>query len=390
MMKNERLLAYLFASFAGYYLIANISIYKSFLLVAIAFIVIVIGYTKLGKKYKSNDHGEPILFFLAWLFTFLWALVVNGDSLGFGAITILSYNALYLNLNRDYQLAITKLFIWGLSFLFFFSVVEYLIFLTTGAGFVLENVTRTTLKQSTFFYHLVFNIIQISDRTLRFQGLADEPGQMGTFCGMVLFLVKKLEMNKFPFYIFLISGLLSFSLAFYILLLIFLLSNIKDNYKSAIVMIVFMSIVLWHFQEQFNEKIIERISNTDKIDNRTGEVFDALFLSAVITGKIWFGVGGDNISKMVDGLGEGCSGAKVFLLQYGVICFVVLFLMYNYIYIKRCRGNISYYEWLFLVAFWLSFYQRQAIYFPFNTIIFFTIPITQNVARFPSRNISTC
>jgi hypothetical protein len=395
-MKKEKYIAYLFAFLAIYYLIANFSIYKSFVAVAIAFVFVVIGYFYLPKRYKSKSYKEPLLYFSAWSFLYLWSFLISGEVIGFGYITILVYSVLFLSLNLDYQLTIAKFFIWGLSILCLCSATEYVIYLITGQGIVLGSATRTTVAQSTYFTHYIFNLILNGDHAIRFQGLADEAGRLGTLCGMLIFLIRKLEMSKWPFYIILMSGLLSFSLAFYVLLAIFLLSMSKSSLRNSLLAVCFVSVVLWLVQDQFNERILERISDTENIDNRTGEVFDVYFYAAVQSGQIWIGTGGDQITAIADYSGGGVGGAKVFLLQYGVICFVLIFIIYNFIYIRRCRGKVSNLDWLFLLAFWLSFYQRQTIFFPFTMIIFFVMPLAGNnikklsaIKKIEKNNIAT-
>jgi len=378
MMKKERLLAYLFAFLAIYFLIANFSIYKSFVVVAIAIILIALGFSVLAQKYKSHSKEEAILYFSAWSFIYLWAYVFSGESIGLGTIAILVYTIMYLSLSLDYQLKIAKYFIWVLSVLCFFSIIEFVFYIATGKGIILQYVTRTTVIQSTYFNHLLFNIIRISDLVLRFQGLADEPGRMGTLCGMLLFLTRRLDISKWPFYIFLFCGLLSFSLAFYILLVIFYITSAKVEFKKTFAILCIMSLALWMVQEQFSSRILERISDFENVDNRTDDVFDSYFDAAVKSGAIWVGVGNEQVSRISEESGEGYGGAKVFMMRYGIISVIVLFIMYNYIYIKRCRGRIDHYDWLFLLAFWLSFYQRQTIYLPFTMIVFFTMPLAKN------------
>lgn len=377
-MKKEKYIAYLFAFLAIYYLIANFSIYKSFVAVAIAFVFVVIGYFYLPKRYKSKSYKEPLLYFSAWSFLYLWSFLISGEVIGFGYIIMLVYSVLFLSLNLDYQLTIAKFFIWGLSILCLCSATEYVIYLITGQGIVLGSVTRTTAVQSTNFTHYIFNLILNGRYAIRFQGLADEAGRLGTLCGMLIFLIRKLEMSKWPFYIILVSGLLTFSLAFYVLLAIFLLSMSRLSLRNSLMAVCFISVVLWFLQDQFNERILERISDTENVDNRTGEAFDRIFNDAFQSGQIWIGTGNERIISLSEEFDRGLGGGKVFLLQYGVICFVLIFFMYNYIYIKRCRGKVSYFDWLFLLAFWLSFYQRQTIFFPFTMITFFVMPLARN------------
>lgn len=102
----------------------------------------------------------------------------------------LMYAIFFLRISYELQARIIKCFAWVLAMLLTCSVVEYIIYETTGWGIVLGQATRVTTVRESYFTNLAFNLIG-ADRVgvgARFQSIADEPGRIGTLCGMLLFL----------------------------------------------------------------------------------------------------------------------------------------------------------------------------------------------------------
>jgi hypothetical protein len=89
------------------------------------------------------------------------------------------------------------------------------------------------------------------------------------------------------------------------------------------------------------------------------EQFDRLFRHAFETGELWLGKGDIGYRARVEGKN---AGGKVWWYHYGITSFFVVFFCYNYIYVSLCkRRRMSYGQFIFLLAFWVSFYQRSDI-----------------------------
>ena len=125
--------------------------------------------------------------------------------------------------------------------------------------------------------------------------------------------------------------------------------------------------------------IISRVEDTENIDNRTSETFDKYFEKAWKKGDLWFGVGVDNLPKQITmQIGNiqehGNAGAKKWIYEYGILSFIIIFIVYNSIY-KLRRGKMEGYDWVFLLVYWMSFYQRASLNAPFELLAFLAMPI---------------
>lgn len=375
-MNKERIFATLMALYAIYSLIANFCIYKKMTVVALLFMAISVDYIYLiGTGRVLRNLREAMIFLLIWVGVYGFATLYHGDNIGLVDLSYILYGAIFLSLKLQLQKKIVIAFVWGLSLLLLISLVEYILFETIHTGVIIGNVVRITVLEETYFTHLMFNLVgQLEAIRLRFQWLADEPGRIGTLCGMLMFLSWRIVKSRLPFYIFLVAGLLSFSLAFYIMLIVFLAATIIHSFKIVFFVTIVGIGVLFAAQDQWERLIIVR-TNQKNIDNRTSAVFNANFESSINTGQIWLGSGKERFLKVSSLSSGGNAGGKVWIFEYGVIWFIIVFGSYNYLYIHRCRGKLRLFDWMFLLAFWLSFYQRQTIDAPFTVLVFFAVPL---------------
>lgn len=367
------MLAIVFALFAIISLIADFSIYKFPYSQTLFFLLLLFLFFS-NNRTKQIGNKNSIIFLVGWAVVYAISFIINSSLPGFGLIISLIYGFLFLSLDKGVILSVFRFFVWFLTVLLVCSIVEYSIFQFLGKGFVLGSVVRTTEFTSSYFDHLLFNIIRTELLLPRFQSLADEPGRLGTLCGLLLFPVWRMKNLKFPFFVILIGGIITFSLAYYILLVIFLVSSIRHSFKTAILLLSFLAVVAYYLQDNLNYLILARFEETEKVDNRTSEVFDSYFERAIDNGEIWLGVGKEKMRIIAEESDGGNGGGKVWVLQYGVISFIVVLLIYNLIYYRICPKRFRFYDWFFLLAFWLSFYQRQTVYIPTTMLAFFSMP----------------
>lgn len=260
-----------------------------------------------------------------------------------------------------------------------FSLVEFIIYYFTGISLVSKHVVRSNGQE---FQNLVFNLVKEGGFP-RFQSLADEPGLIGTICGLLLFVVgrnpKQYQLERI---IIIISGVFTFSIAFFFLAAISLLShniNLKTLFFVALVLIA----VYYIFYDIVYSRIFIRFVD-GTFDNRATYEMRKAVLDAWNNGDLWLGCGLGAHESMEDGLAEdGGAGAIVFIYEFGIIGTLLVFLLYSLLVIKNswagAWGNL-----LYLLAFWASFYQRQTIDRPYTIMafiafsyIFFTEDITR-------------
>ena len=237
---------------------------------------------------------------------------------------------------------------------------------------------------STYYVHLIFNLQDSFMLFPRFQSISNEPGLIGTLCGFLLFYTGRNIKLRFPFIIFILCGLFSFSLAFYVILVLYLCSGLF-KVKTTIVMILTLFVVGSVTSQYIEELILFRIDkdSLSQMDNRTTATFDARFYQAWERGNLWLGVGSNNLpSDVTYGISNqqgGNAGAKKWIFEYGIISFVVLFIFSLKLYFRQRGEKLSFYDVFFLIVFWLSFYQRQTIADSYTLMAFCAVPLGEYV-----------
>ena len=294
----------------------------------------------------------------------------------------LIYAVLFLITSYELQVRVIKCFVWVLAILLACSIVEFTIYETTGWGVVLGQATRVTAVRETHFVNLVFNLIGTDYGEARFRSIADEPGRLGTLCGMLLFLTWRVRSLRIPFIVFVISGIISFSLAFFVLLGIFLITHVRVSLKKMIIGIAVIGATIYVTYDRFQEMIVMRImaddemADIDAIDNRTTAAFDKYFNQALEKGQLWLGVGANNLPEQINIESRGGNaGAKKWIFQYGFVALAFLFITFNKVFLRRLRRKPDIKDYGFLIAYWLSFYQRSDVMPPYFIITFMAIPI---------------
>ena len=305
---------------------------------------------------------------------------------------LLMYTVFFLRISYELQARIIKCFVWVLAILLACSIVEFAIYETTGWGIVLGQATRVTTVRESYFTNLVFNLIGTSYIDARFQSIADEPGRIGTLCGMLLFLTWRVRSLRIPFIVFTISGIISFSLAFYVLLSIFLVKHVRVSMKKMFVGIAVIGATIYVTYDRFEELIVMRImadgevEDIEDVDNRTTEAFDKYFNRALENGQLWLGVGANNLPKGIELESRGGNaGAKKWIFQYGIVALALLFITFNKVFLRRLRRKPKFKDWAFLIAYWLSFYQRSDVMPPCFIIAFMAIPIIDIIEAYDNQ-----
>lgn len=371
--------SYLLAIYLVYSTIANYSIYYIGLLPFFGVFLILFFYGMLIRpsiiaKERANDN---ICFILGWGVVFSISLFINGVLPRFLDIYGFLICLLILCIKIDIQKCVFRKFVWILSILFIISAVEYIIIILTGKGVIIADVTRVTEVKESHFYHYLFNIISVYDILYRFKGLFPEPGDMGTLCAFLLFSTWRIKSMRFPFFVFIVCGMMSLSLAFYVFLFIFLLTNVKPNIKNISVGVVLFAAFLYIFGNYFEGRLVDRLTsvdNVEELDNRTTDTFDHFFYRAYDKGDLWFGVGSDNLPSQVNSDG-GNAGAKKWIFQYGIIGFVLIFFIYNAVYYRRCNKRLGYHDIVFLLVFWACFYKSVPFLIPTLFLVYIMMPI---------------
>lgn len=399
MVKKADILVWAFVFIAMHTLIANFYLPKMQGTTTTFFILLLVIYfwtPNKGKLIKKRST-ESSIFLVGILAVYSITTFFNFCPPVLLQLFCLMYAVFFLRISYELQSRIIKCFVWVLAILLTCSIVEYTIYETTGWGIVLGQATRVTTVRETHFVNLLFNLIGTDVRELgglRFQSIADEPGRLGTLCGMLLFLTWRVPSLRFPFIVFTISGIISFSLAFFVLLGIFLITHVHVSLKKLAIGLVVIGATIYVVYDRFEEMIVMRVMADDEgemedieeIDNRTTAAFDKYFNQAFENGQLWLGVGLYNLPKQIDLESHGGSaGAKKWIFQYGFVALAILFFTFHKVFLRRLRRKPDIKDYGFLIAYWLSFYQRCDIMPPYFIIAFMAIPVIDIINEYDNK-----
>lgn len=194
----------------------------------------------------------------------------------------------------------------------------------------------------------------ISNFNIRFSGMFDEPGVIGSLA-VVFLLVDRFNLKSKQNIILLISGLLSFSLYFYLSIIAYILYLVSVKYRILIIFLCFLLYSITIKIEAVNTLVWDRIAIEDGNltgDNRSSDALDGAYENFIKSDDLFWGKGLEYALRFTD----GSSSYKLFLLAYGLIFSVTVFLafsLYGYFNIKKLKHVIIY---LFLILSML--YQR--------------------------------
>ena len=399
MVKKADILVWAFVFMAIHTLIANFYLLKSGGTTTVFFLLLLFIYLNTPNKGRLTikRSKESSIFLVGILAIFSITTFFNFCPPVLLQLFLLMYAMFFLRISYELQVRIIKCFVWVLAILLACSVVEFAIYETTGWGIVLGQATRVTTVRETYFTNLVFNLVGTHYIDARFQSIADEPGRIGTVCGMLLFLTWRVRSLRIPFIVFIISGIISFSLAFFILLGVFLITHIRVSLNKLLIGIAIIGTTIYVVYDRFEEMIIMRVmadeadgdgemADIEDIDNRTTAAFDKYFNNAFENGQLWLGVGANNLPKGIELESRGGNaGAKKWIFQYGIVALAFLFFTFNRVFLRRLRRKPDIKDYGFLIAYWLSFYQRSDVMPPYFIIAFMAIPIIDIINEYDNQ-----
>lgn len=351
-----------------------------FFLVLEALVMITVGVQFISHPSSFNTK------YLTYAIVFLFAYVLLSFTPllnGCGAyIKIFIFpviiSALFICLRVDLKVIILDKYIRIVSYILALSVVEYILYQVTGIGIILFNQND---YNGINYTQLLFNYIETDSLVPRFRSLTIEPGNIGTACGLLLFAASNSKRYRFQYIVFWISGIISFSLAFYALAAIHLISLRTKGIPFLALVAGALFILSIQFTDLYQVFIIGRLEDKslEEIDNRSHVDIDNLLTNSWNDGTIWFGKGNYVYSGRYDG--TFANGIRGHIYSYGIISVSWVIFVYLLIYLSeiracRLRKGDLFSALLFLVAFFVSYYQREYIFMidfvaPFVTMPYF-------------------
>ena len=326
------------------------------------------------KKEKTSRLSIQVI--VLYVFTFFYGFIntlLKGKITFFGVIDMIPNLLLVFLLcaSLDFSKKTYHYFTLFLSLLMAASIVSQLLY-TLG---ILPSIGTIVNPSQGRIYSVYPFLIkeQVTDvynlMGMRFAGAYDEPGAIGTMSAIIL-CIERFRIKSIKNIIFLITGLMSMSLAFYILLAVFSVLNalaIRRNIILTISIIFCIGLFYKYTNDNplFETLIWERLKWDEDKSGLAGEdrmVGDAdYYFDNYIKGTnaYWFG-----LSDTTDfwKAAEGSSSYKVVIAQNGVI-FLALYLL-CFIFIAFNYKERKFDVFIFLILLLANTMQRPNIYAP--------------------------
>lgn len=335
------------------------------------FLLIFVSLFYRRRMINNNSKIIAVLIGISSL-VYLLSLMTTFTLPSIGVIWGMIYAVIILKYKREDQLAAFNIFIKIFSCLLVLSLIEFFLAQVFGISIIIGNVTRIQTTSDTIqdFNHHIFNLIK-DDLLPRFQSLTSEPGDVGTICGLLLFIIGDKKEYRFPLIVFILSGLLTFSLAFYALVLIYA-TVVVVKQRSIYLVFVFAIVaffVYYYFGDVFQDRIIYRAETVEGLSSRSNDDFDRTYTSWLERGdsSLLFGNGNGATNEM--SIGKGVVGYKRELFDYGFVGVFLFLLSYFISFFKYNKWSMK--TILFWGVFMISWLQRSYFFFtPYLILVF--------------------
>lgn len=297
---------------------------------------------------------------------YVWAVVFVDRS---GIVTLLNFLAFAFIpiLRKDLVFATYKTFYRLIVFFLGLSIINYFFVrlgLTYG-GRIIEPLNKLKSYQYVMYWFLVE---PYGETAGRFHGIWDEPGFIGTICGLLL-IAERMNLKKKSNWVILIGGLLSLSFYFYVALIVGLIlfsSRLKHRW---LVMVVFFALFLVSYNNPYlYDKLWYRFEwneeeGTLEGDNRNSGSLASYYESIKGT-PAWFTGVGSAVAKDY----SGSASLNLIIVKHGFIFVFLNLLGYALLSLREIRNKKLWAA--FFVFFILTLYQRPGFYATYSIFLY--------------------
>ncbi|MHA6309138.1 O91 family O-antigen polymerase [Hafnia paralvei] len=385
---SEKITSWLFAFFA----VLSLWPFFSWKWPVIPISFIILAYFAYGCSllflYRRNFSLSGFFVFIVLFFVFLiFSLRPGGAPPWFNYYSFFSLLILLLPINKILDVAAR------FRILFAFSLIPgIIVYVLLLAGFDLPYTVleaHNELKESLGIFYRDYGvtlalshlILEVGNSTIiRFSGIYDEPGLLGTISALFL-LADKFNMKSKINIILLISGVISVSLVFYIFTIVgFLMQSNKKVIGIIFIIVLGVGVYNTPIYDNYLAKRFETSSSDGVIaDNRVSDCFKAEYEKfASSDSEVQLLGEGNNahLSTMCD-----VSSYKMYIYDYGYIGILVIAiaLIIQYTYPLLVTGNTFRYiksSLFFVFCFFISYYQRPVLFnLAFCLIFYYSISL---------------
>ena len=323
-----------------------------------------------AKKLNKDDKLLYFTYFLAAI-----AYGVANHNAMVGAFVILL--GIIAFSEEDFNRKVFSSFISLFSILVGLGVVSWLM-IYFGAlqpiGTV-ETISEDVSKQSGYLVY-PFTIMIANSDAIRFRGMFDEPGVIGSYSAILL-CINRFNLKDWRSYPLILSGILSFSFFFYIILFVYIAFQLVFIKKKPSYFVLFLVLIAGSFSLTKNNDIIYELLwrrfewDAEAVqfvgDNRSGaeSAIELFYQNIKGTKQYWFGV--DNKDQLLSILNESSSYKNAILL-YGMLFFLLYCFFFVFYGFKNITNRNAF--WVYSLVFIGMVYQRPSIYEPLLLFLF--------------------
>lgn len=366
--------------FPPYHMLATrLTILLSDIFYVLPFLLVLLDF----KRWERKDIKNAIGFGALWTTIWCASMLFNGDMPVAGVVLFAIFGTAFLTVNNKIRKLsfyyFTKLF----ALFLLLGIIEFLLYLK-GYYIPLGLTERSTTQGKYTLIQGIFNFFSLYSKTMfRFQSMAEEPGLIGTLCALMVFAIDRKVFKK-EFYVFIVSGIFTFSMAFFILISLYFATQLR-NIRTWVYIALALG-ALWEVYDTYKDTptvkhyVTKRFEKGKAADRRVTKEFDTYLQQKFIPSKkVFIGEGVKVMYRKKNILNRtgGNAGVKVMFLQIGLAGIGLLMWFYT----KTMFNNKGYsvMSLLFVLVFWLSFYQREYIIYPYMVMLAFS-PLLLNKA----------
>lgn len=344
------------------------NILSFFILLIGIFTMLVTNLLKINRNFLILNVFFSLLFFY---YNNKGIVGINGYGEGLFWMNLIAIN-IYIILDNKTKRKIFKYFIY----IFGISLIPAIIYHTLifiGVNVPWESFySNNNLKINEGGYYMKFPgaisymVHSFSLSNFRLCGMFYEPGYTGTIIALIL-TINKFDFKKTINKIFLIAGILTFSLAFYVIILIsiicyFLIDirKIKNALKKYYGYIILGIAILMSIWPIVYKKIVSRLVVTNghiSGNNRMSDEFKIY----------WDMFNSNNLGTKIFGLGNEAHyltntdvlSWKILIYDRGYFMILLMIILFVLIMII---GKLNKYKFIFITVFIISLYQRPLIF----------------------------
>lgn len=325
--------------------------------------VILLAIVNIKKTLSQTD------FFLVGVLI----LILFYQSIGVSIANLISsFSLIFIFLmNNDVRLDFYKAFRNLFSILILISLIVY--FLTAWFSFDIPYYMTEPLNPVKDENYKIYPFLAVYNSiyafgNFRFAAYFDEPGVIGTLCGIFLYC-EKYDLKKWYNIVLLISGIMSFSFFFIMISCLFYIFNI--SIKRILMIMLLLVIILFAFRNNdvVNVLVFSRFNMNHQGQFggiRSTEEFEVYYREMISTTAVFYGKGVKNLSTILN----GSSTYKSLIYANGIIWFgmvIFVFFVQGKMFVKNNKEFV-----LYCIFFLGLIYQRPGIF----DIVFFFFLIT--------------